>query len=167
MISKSGKDFAIMMEKVNDGFFTHWNNRMRIFREDDTEDILDCSIIDKHLYDRKGRMCSIELKTRDADINTFDTLFIEEKKWNEFKKDYEQKCFIPIYINFMRDGNHVWLCDLRQFFDGRHNIEKKTVTINNYGYGTQDNNQVRYLIPPRLGVYYELNLSTDKYERKW
>ena len=86
MISKNGKDFAIMMEKVNDGFFTHWNNRMRIFREDDTEDILDGSILDKHLYDRKGRMCSIELKTRDADINTFDTLFIEEKKWDEFKE---------------------------------------------------------------------------------
>ena len=167
MISKSGKDFAIMMEKVNDGFFTHWNNRMRIFREDDTEDILDCSTIDKKLYDRKGRMCNIELKTRDCQINTFDTLFLEEKKWLEFKKDYEEKGFLPIYINFLQDGNHVWLCDLRQFFDGRHKIEKKTVTINNYGYGTQDDNQVRYLIPPRLGVYYELDTSTDKYKRLW
>ena len=102
MISKSGKDFAIMMEKVNDGFFTHWNNRMRIFREDDTEDILDCSTIDKKLYDRKGRMCNIELKTRDCQINTFDTLFLEEKKWLEFKKDYEERDFCLFTLIFCK-----------------------------------------------------------------
>lgn len=156
-----------MMEKVNDGYFQHFNRRMRFFREDNTEDILDCSILDKHLYDKKGRMCAIELKTRDADINTYDTLFIEDKKWNQFKMEYEEKGFIPIYINFMRDGNHVFLINLEQYFTGKKHIDTKTVQINNYGYQTLDNNQVRYLIPPRDGVYYEINPTTDRFERKW
>ena len=160
-------NWILVMELVNDGYFTHFNNRLGFFKEDKNDNPLDCSILDKHLYDRKGRMCAIELKTRTADINTFDTLFIEEKKWNQFKKEYEEKGFIPIYINFMRDGHHVWLIDLRQYFDGKKHIERKTVTINNQGYEHQDLNEIRYLIPPRDGCYWEFDLSSDKYKRLW
>lgn len=161
------KKWIQQMELIDNGYFTHWNNRLRFFRENENDNPLDGSIIDKHLYDRKGRMCAIELKTRTADINTFDTIFIEEKKWLQFKKEYEEMGFLPIYINFMRDGYHVWMVDLRQYFDGKKHIDTKTVTINNQGYGTQDNNQVRYLIPPRDGIYFEFDLSSDKYKRLW
>lgn len=161
------KKWIRIMELVNDGYFTHWNNRLGFFKENPADNPLDCSILDKHLYDKKGRMCAIELKTRTADINTFNTLFIEEKKWNQFKKEYEEMGFLPIYINFMRDGHHVWLIDLRQYFDGKKHIETKTVTINNQGYERQDQNEIRYLIPPRDGIYWEFDQSSDKYKRLW
>lgn len=167
MISKSGQDFARMMEKVNDRYFKFWNSRMNFFDKDETDDPLDCSILDKHLFDKKGRMCCIELKTRDADINTYDTLFLEEKKWNQFRKEYEETGFIPIFINFMRDCYHVWFIDLRQYFDNRKHIKTKTVNICNFGYGTYDESQVRYLIPPRDGIYYEFDEIKNKFIRKW
>lgn len=163
MISEKGQLYARQMEQQADEYFNKFNSCMKFFKTQD-EDIWNCSIIDKHLVDRKGRKIAIEFKIRLCDINTYDSLFIEAKKWEAFKKDYADG-HIPLYINFLRDGNHVWICDLRQFFDKQSSIEKKTLKINNHGYGRTDIDEVRYLIPQRTGIYYEFE--NNGYIRRW
>lgn len=155
------------MEIQDDEWFRFFNSKVKWFILEENEDVLDKDIIDKYIYDKKGRMCAIELKSRLCNINSFNGIFIEEKKYNKLKEDFLERGFLPIYVNFFQDKEHVCIWDLRQYFNGKKNIEKKTVTINNYGYGTQDNNQVRYLIPPRDGIYWEFEQSLDKYKRLW
>ena len=58
----------------------------------------------------------IEIQT-----TTNEEFFIEEKKYNALKKDYEEKNIIPLYINFFQDGYHVWLVNLEQYFNGKKN----------------------------------------------
>lgn len=154
------------MEIIDRGYFEHWNNRMRFFQLiTDHKD--DYGVIDLTAMDKKGRNCNIELKTRTCHINTFDTIFIEDKKWEALYNDWQKKNFVPIYINFMQDGHHVWLVDLRPYFTGEKHIDTKKVDINNNGYERTDIQQTRYLIPVRDGVYYVFNEQTDRYERKW
>lgn len=153
-------------ENICRGYFTHFNNRTGFFHLI-TDHYEDKGIIDLTAMDRKGRNCNIELKCRECHINTFETLFIEDKKWDELKKEWEERHFIPIYINFMQDGNHVWFCDLRPYFEEKKEIRTKLVDINNTGYGRYDLQVLRYLLPVRDGVYYELDSQMDRYKRKW
>ena len=157
---------VIDMEELNDKYFKRWNKAYKFFVIPEDDNPLDCSIIDKHVVDCKGRECAIELKTRFCDINTYDTLFLEQKKMDVMKEEFNNGK-IPLYINFFRDGNHVWLCNLAQFFDGKHQLEKKEVTVCNYGYETMDYNQTRYLIPIRTGNYYEYDEKNKRFNRLW
>ena len=110
----------------------------------------------------------MELKTRFCDINTYDGIFIEDKKWEALKLDYQQNNIIPLYINFFYDYRNVLIFDLRQYFDNKQTQpETKTLTINNWGYSRIDENQLRYILPQRHGTYYQFNKKENKYIRKW
>ena len=150
-------------ETRNDDYMEHFNNRMRFFNVNRCPTF---STIDYTGTDRKGRRVNIETKVRECEINTYDTLFIEKKKYDALKEGWD-KGIKPLFINFMRDGFHVFLVDLTQYFTGERKIESKFVNIANYGYQREDQQVLRYLIPPRDGVYYEFDKTTEKYKRLW
>ena len=55
-------------------------------------------------YTTDGRYLNIELKSRDIDINTFSSLFIEAHKAGDMLLDYVCEDKIPLYINFLNNG---------------------------------------------------------------
>ena len=57
--------------------------------------------------------------------------------------------------------------NLKPYFTGKKNIEKKSLTIENWGYGRVDEDETRYLIPQRDGVYYEYDSTNDKFNKLW
>ena len=126
------------------------------------------SVIDYRATDIKGRECNIELKTRLYPIEYWDTWFIEEKKWDRLKDDYIKLNILPLYINFFQNGDNVCIWNLKPYFDGIfHEPEKKIVTIHNEGYDRIDENEVRYLLPPRDGHFYTFDEQQNKYRKKW
>ena len=146
-------------------FNTHKKFFKHIPTERETEEY---STIDRQLTDRNDRIINVELKTRFCDINTYDGIFIEDKKWEALKLDYQQNNIIPLYINFFYDYRNVLIFDLRQYFDNKQTQpETKTLTINNWGYSRIDENQLRYILPQRHGTYYQFNKKENKYIRKW
>lgn len=161
MISK----YAMMMEKVNDENIKFFNSIVKWFDFDENEDIYDMSPIDKFAYDKKGRMCAIELKTRDCQINTFDGILIEPEKYDLLKQEYQEKGFIPLYINFFQDKYHVCIWDLRTFFD-KYEPELVPMKILNYGYGRTDY-EYRRKLPQRYGHFYVFNKNKSIYEKRW
>ena len=155
-------------ERLDDGYLIFFNNKMKFFKNiSQKRETEKYSTIDRQLVDKKGRLCNIELKMRYCDIFKYSGIFIEEKKYNALKKDFEEKNIIPLYINFFQDGYHVWLVNLEQYFNGKKNLERKKVTIVNWGYGRVDENETRYLIPQRDGVYYEYNDTNDRFNKIW
>lgn len=160
------EEAALWREKSevrNDGYLTYFNNRMNFFNVNRCPTF---STIDYTGVDRKGRRINVEAKVRECDINTYDTLFLEEKKWKALMDGW-MKGIKPIYINFMRDGHHVFIIDLTQYFTGKRHIYTKFVDIANYGYQREDQQVMRYLIPPRDGIYYVFDPAKDKYIRMW
>lgn len=155
-------------ERLDDGYLIFFNDRMKFFKDiPQNRETEKYSIIDRQLVDKKGRLCNVELKTRYCDIFKYYGIFLEEKKYLVLKKDFEEKNILPLYINFFQDGYHVWLVNLAPYFTGKKNLEKKTFKIDNWGYGRIDENEVRYLIPQRDGVYYEYDSTNDKFNKLW
>lgn len=120
------------------------------------------SRIDWLCVDTKNRNCSVELKTRFVDINKFDTIFIEPDKYQCMINKYNNEGYIPLYINFMQDADHVAVFDLRKF--NKNNTETISKIILDKG-----DNQVkkvdRMLLPVRQCSYYEFE--NNKYIKRW
>lgn len=157
-------------ETLDDLYLQIFNTHMNFFKEiPQTRETEQYSTIDRQLLDRNGkRLINVEMKTRMLYINTYDTLFIEPKKWEALKKDYQEKGIIPLYINFFYDYRNVLIFDLRQYFDNKQTQPETTNTdIDNWGYGRKDLNQLRYLLPQRHGFFYEFDQEQQKYIRKW
>lgn len=156
-------------ETLDDLYLTIFNTHMNFFKEiPQTRETEQYSTIDRQLKDIKGRLINVEMKTRFCDINTYDGIFIENKKWEALKLDYQQNNIIPLYINFFYDYRNVLIFDLRQYFDNKQTQpQTKYVTINNWGYGRTDKNQLRYLLPQRHGTYYQFDKRENKYLKKW
>lgn len=163
-------DYPDEMEKLDDKYLKFFNDHKKFFiipntTERETEKY---SIIDRQLTDTKNRPCAIELKTRMLYINTYDTLFLEEKKWEALKEEYINNNKIPLFINFFYDHRQVLIYDLRKYFDKKTEQPKKIyLDINNWGYGRIDRHQSRYLLPQRDGIFYEFDQEQDKYIKKW
>lgn len=157
-------------ETLDDLYLTIFNTHKNFFKEiPQTRETEQYSTIDRQLLDRDGkRLINVELKTRFCDINTYDGIFIEDKKWDALKLDYQQNNIIPLYINFFYDYRNVLIFDLRQYFDHKQTQpQTKYVTINNWGYNRIDENQLRYILPQRHGIYYQFDKKENKYIKKW
>ena len=156
-------------ETLDDLYLAIFNTHMKFFKEiPQTRETEQYSTIDRQLTDRNNRIINIELKTRFCDINTFDGLFIEDKKWDALKFDYINKNIIPLYINFFYDYRNILIFDLRQYFDNKQTQpQTKYVTINNWGYNRIDENQLRYILPQRHGIFYQFDKKENKYIKKW
>lgn len=157
-------------ETLDDLYLTIFNTHKNFFKEiPQTRETEQYSTIDRQLLDRNGkRLINVELKTRFCDINTYDGIFIEDKKWEALKLDYQQNNIIPLYINFFYDYRNVLIFDLRQYFDNKQTQpQTKYVTINNWGYNRIDENQLRYILPQRQGIYYQFDKKENKYIKKW
>ena len=157
------------MEELDDRYLKFFNEHKHFFiipntTERETEKY---SVIDRQLKDIKNRPCAIELKTRFCDINTFDGIFIEDKKWEALQKEYKVNNKIPLYINFFYDEKRVLIFDLRPYFDRKKQVTTKYVDINNKGYKRTDKNQLRFILPQRDGTYYEYDQQQDTYIKKW
>ena len=156
-------------ETLDDLYLAIFNTHKKFFKQIPAQrETEQYSTIDRQLTDRNNRIINVELKTRFCDINTYDGIFIEDKKWEALKLDYQQNNIIPLYINFFYDYRNVLIFDLRQYFDNKQTQpETKTLTINNWGYNRIDENQLRYILPQRHGTYYQFNKKENKYIRKW
>lgn len=55
-------------------------------------------------YTTDGREVNIELKKRDFNTDTFNTLYIEAHKCGDLLLDYITEDKIPLYVNFCNDG---------------------------------------------------------------
>ena len=164
-----GNDYPNKQETLDDLYLAIFNTHMKFFKEiPQTRETEQYSTIDRQLTDRNNRIINIELKTRFCDINTFDGIFIEDKKWDALKFDYINKNIIPLYINFFYDYRNILIFDLRQYFDNKQTQpQTKYVTINNWGYNRIDENQLRYILPQRHGIYYQFDKKENKYIKKW
>lgn len=164
-----GNDYPNKQETLDDLYLAIFNTHMKFFKEiPQTRETEQYSTIDRQLTDRNNRKINVELKTRFCDINTFDGLFIEDKKWEALKFDYINKNIIPLYINFFYDYRNILIFDLRQYFDNKQTQpQTKYVTINNWGYNRIDENQLRYILPQRHGIYYQFDKKENKYIKKW
>ena len=165
-----GNDYPNKQETLDDLYLQIFNTHMNFFKEiPQTRETEKYSTIDRQLLDRDGkRLINVELKTRFCDINTFDGIFIENKKWEALKFDYINKNIIPLYINFFYDHRNVLIYNLRQYFDNKQTQpQTKYVDIDNWGYGRRDLNQLRYILPQRHGIYYQFDKKENKYIRKW
>ena len=158
-----------IQESLDDLYLQIFNTHMNFFKEiPHTRETEKYSTIDRQLTDRNDRIINVELKTRFCDINTYDGIFIENKKWDALKLDYQQNNIIPLYINFFYDYRNILIFDLRQYFDNRQTQpQTKYVTINNWGYNRIDENQLRYILPQRHGIYYQFDKKENKYIKKW
>ena len=157
-------------ETLDDLYLQIFNTHMNFFQHiPQTRETQQYSTIDRQLLDRDGkRLINVELKTRFCDINTFDGIFIEDKKWEALKLDYQQNNIIPLYINFFYDYRNVLIFNLRQYFDNKQTQpQTKYVDIDNWGYGRKDLKQLRYLLPQRHGMYYQFDKKENKYIKKW
>lgn len=163
-------DYPDEMEKLDDKYLKFFNDHKKFFiipntTERETEKY---STIDRQLTDTKNRPCAIELKTRFCNINTFDGIYIEPKKWEALQKEYKENGKIPLYINFFYDHRNVLIFDLRPYFDRKKQVTTKYVdNIKNIGYHRTDMNQLRYILPQRDGTYYTYDEEQDKYIKKW
>ena len=161
-----GNDYPNKQETLDDLYLAIFNTHMKFFKEiPQTRETEQYSTIDRQLTDRNNRIINVELKTRFCDINTFDGIFIEDKKWDALKFDYINKNIIPLYINFFYDYRNILIFDLRQYFDNKQTQpQTKYVTINNWGYNRIDENQLRYILPQRHGIYYQFDKKENKYK---
>lgn len=164
-----GNDYPNKQETLDDLYLSIFNTHMKFFKEiPQTRETEQYSTIDRQLTDRNNRIINVELKTRFCNINTFDGIFIEDKKWDALKFDYINKNIIPLYINFFYDYRNILIFDLRQYFDNKQTQpQTKYVTINNWGYNRIDENQLRYILPQRHGIYYQFDKKENKYIKKW
>ena len=164
-----GNGYPNKQETLDDLYLAIFNTHMKFFKEiPQTRETEQYSTIDRQLTDRNNRIINVELKTRFCDINTFDGLFIEDKKWDALKFDYINKNIIPLYINFFYDYRNILIFDLRQYFDNKQTQpQTKYVTINNWGYNRIDENQLRYILPQRHGIFYQFDKKENKYIKKW
>ena len=95
------------------------------------------SPIDYMGMDKKGRICSIELKRRNFNMDRYKSIFIEpEKAWHLINR-YEQYDLIPLYVNFFDDG--VLMFDLRKYEKPNIELEHKKVKIYNNGHNEEQN----------------------------
>ena len=164
-----GNGYPNKQETLDDLYLAIFNTHMKFFKEiPQTRETEQYSTIDRQLTDRNNRIINVELKTRFCDINTFDGLFIADKKWDALKFDYINKNIIPLYINFFYDYRNILIFDLRQYFDNKQTQpQTKYVTINNWGYNRIDENQLRYILPQRHGIFYQFDKKENKYIKKW
>ena len=149
-------------EELDDFNLSFFNKHIGWFSEMKRQDLY--SRIDWFCVDKKGRNCSVELKTRFNDIFKYETLCIEPGKYDAMIEKYKNEGHIPIYINFMQDSKHVAVFDLRKF--NRSNVEIIETKIFNPG---QNEIQLvqRLLLPVREASYYEFDTINKKYIKKW
>lgn len=149
-----------MMEEINAKYIKNFNDKTNFFKE--ITQNKQYSTIDFSGIDKKDRKCNIELKIRTNDIFKFDEIFIEERKYNELMKQYNESGIIPLYINFFQDDKHISIWNLLSI----SNPEKTQVVILDKG-DNQTKLVTRLLLPTRYCSYFEFNTSQNKYIRKW
>lgn len=155
-------NFYETSEELDDFNLSFFNRKIGWFKEMKRQDLY--SRIDWFCVDKKGRNCSVELKTRFNDIFKFEELFIEPDKYDAMIEKHKNEGYIPLYINFMQDNKHVAVFDLRKF--NRSNVEILDTLIFNPGPKEIQLVQ-RLLLPVREASYYEYDEDNKKYTKKW
>ena len=99
------KEYVNKQEEICSNLLEEFNKQLKWF--DEMKPNEEYSIIDYTCIDKKGRKCHLELKQRNANIDSFDTIFLDVTKMYEWTKigmsgftNQEQR----LYFNFMNDG---------------------------------------------------------------
>lgn len=118
------------------------------------------SEIDYKAIDMRGRKANIELKTRYNNLNTFDKIFIETKKYQNLIHHWTYYKENPLYVNFFDDGIdfYVVVWDLKKI----PNPETHVVKIFNKGKEKEEVVE-RFLLPLREATIYKKN--NNEYEK--
>ena len=155
-------NFYETSEELDDFNLSFFNRKIGWFKEMHRQDLY--SRIDWFCVDKKGRNCSVELKTRFNDIFKYETIFLEPGKYDAMIEKYNEEGYIPLYINFMQDNKHVAVFDLRKF--NRNNVEILDTLI--FNPGPKEIQMVkRLLLPVREASYYEYDTTNKKYIKRW
>lgn len=158
------------MERTDDKYLYIFNDKMHFFimPKKEERETVKCSTIDRQLIDKKGRKCAVELKLRHCDINTYNGIFCTQKQWEALEREYKENGKIPLYINFFQNQEKVLIYDMRKYYDRKRSFTTKYIPqIQNMGYERVDENQLRYILPQRDGIFYEYDQTKDTYIKKW
>lgn len=147
-------------EQIDNECLTKFNDNMKWFTSMERQDHF--NRIDWLCTDKKGRNCSVELKTRFMDIFKFDTIFIEVEKYEHLMEKYQNEGYIPLYINFFQDSNHVAVWDLRKINKETTEVIQKLILDP----GDQQTKLVKRMLLHTMDAdYYEFE--NNKYIKRW
>lgn len=101
----NNEQYVKEQEEICSNLLKQFNEQQKWFTE--MKPNKENSIIDYTCIDKKGRKCHCELKQRNANINSYPTIFLDVTKMFEWTKigmsgftSNEQR----LYFNFMKDG---------------------------------------------------------------
>lgn len=134
-------------EELNNLFFEDFNRTVGWFTDTQRQPVN--SVYDYLCKDRSGRTVNVELKVRNIDINKYDTILIEPKKWEYLTKRWNDFGEIPLYVNFFQDGRHVGVFDLRKM----EKPQSRKVHLYDKGHMCWKDEE-RYMLPTRMFMYY-------------
>lgn len=105
MSDETTNNYVKLQEGICSFLLMTFNNQMNWFKTMTPND--DQSIIDYTCTDRKDRKCHVELKQRQASIDTYDTILLDATKLYQWTRigtsgaTYNEQ---RLYFNFMTDG---------------------------------------------------------------
>lgn len=98
-------EYVNKQEKICSNLLKQFNNELGWFNKMKQNE--EKSIIDYTCIDKKGRKCHVELKKRNANIDTYDTILLDATKLYQWTKIGESGATLNeqrLYFNFMDDG---------------------------------------------------------------
>lgn len=154
-------NFFTDSERIDDRYFKYFNSKINWFKEINRNN--DFDQVDWTCVNRTGTTTNVELKLRDNQINSYDDVYIEVKKYKELMRRWSTNKEIPLYINFFQDDKHIAMWDLRKIKMMNY---YPTARIYNKGKRVWETVE-RYGLKPKDSKYYIYNNETDKYVKQW
>lgn len=154
-------NFYEKSEVICNDYFYFLNDNLKWFTTIERNELT--NKVDFKCINRTGTTCNVELKIRQNDINTFNDIFIEEKKYKNLMNQYKLYNIKPLYINWFIDKYHFIVFDLST-------ISKMTFYPDVKIYDKGDGNtkyENRYGLYARNGSYYIYNNNKKLFEKKW
>lgn len=112
--------------------------------------------IDFKAISQREHFCDIEVKIRNTDATKYDTIMIDEYKFNELIKGNSDKAY---YIQFMVDDSKFWIINLKKLKE--EDMTKEVTTIHHTQGAIYDS--WKYFIPIELGDIFVYNNIKKKY----
>lgn len=153
-------EYVDKFEKLSVTLLGTLNSRTRWFRE--MERLATSSPIDFKAIDRNGRDVAIEVKMRYCYVNTYEHIYLNPEKYRALMAANDEG-FIPLYINFLQDGDHFLMWDLSKVTPDH--VEEANVT--NGATGNQHEHCLKYMLAVKEGMYFEYDVQSGRYKRRW
>lgn len=140
-------DYLTKLNKLNNWFYF-------IYQTKDKYNSIDFKAIST-----KEHFCDIEVKIRNTDATKYDTIMIDEHKYNALMNG---KCDKSYYIQYMVDDSKFWIINIKKL--NEDDIIKDTRTIHHTQGAIYDD--LKYFIPTQMGDIFEYNNNKKKYVKR-